>query len=672
MTLWVTLSVFSCPFLHFDIIDFFYKTQLGTLYMESIENNEILVGLCKEYNIELPNNLQNMKVYEEIKNFKDSEYVYCIAYEMLIRTDEYNALLKEYEPLKDKSKGDMSAEEFLKLNELIGKMNDLGLRKTSFLGFDCDDGDGDGDSDHVFKRIACYDEVTSSPWSVRMVHKFQIDPSLGFNSIYHMLLNFYGEKNKLYGLLYGKYIKIPTKSNKENQNSPINNIHITEIYKAIDAVFIPYVSGNNIEYKLLKDIKYLKELDKDFLSLLKEKQNSDLLIQIKSDFSHNNIEFWNKYCVNDIKDGLNKLVEYHLNNNLIYDQNIKHVALSKNDILKNPSNFYIPCVNRTIEPKNRKWDRTTSSVRQDRFIKQLEFNGLKSIVGNGGYITLREEENIYLVQISEYIPLILLDDLFLETLKYENLKNTYIATEPLFSRPRLMFDEARLVNIPINLNLSKEDLLFYISQIKDEYEMNRNIVKTHEEYFFNLTTERDFAKMPGNIKYAYEKRDSKLDKKVLPKKREEFKKNLAMAFYAYDLYKFFIPLFEKKRKFIRNERDLQIRKEKESRGSSQNSHNINEIRDIANEKLKNYQNNNLITQISYLVKDFSEEQLEYYLRTMKEFIHGTNEESEESVLKKQYNSEKKDNPDPKYKSFIIGDSNIVKTNKVDLLKALFG
>ena len=161
--------------------------------MKSIEENEFLNSLRKEFNIELPNNLQTRKIYQQIKNFKDAEYIYCIAYEMLIRTDEYNALLKEYEPLKNKSKYDMTNDEFSKLRELINRMNELGLKKTSFLGFDCDD-----DNDHVFKRIEYYDEIIHSPWNVRMLHKFQLDPALGFNTIFHMLIDFYNKKNELY------------------------------------------------------------------------------------------------------------------------------------------------------------------------------------------------------------------------------------------------------------------------------------------------------------------------------------------------------------------------------------------------------------------------------------------------------------------------------------------
>src|SRR5574344_2939230 len=116
--------------------------------MIDIENHNFFKLLIEDFKIELPNNLKERKIYKEIENFKESEYIYCIAYEMLIRTDEYNRLLEEYKPLKDKSKYDMTNDEFSKLREIIKDMNQLGLKKTSFLGFD-----NENDDDHVFKMI---------------------------------------------------------------------------------------------------------------------------------------------------------------------------------------------------------------------------------------------------------------------------------------------------------------------------------------------------------------------------------------------------------------------------------------------------------------------------------------------------------------------------------------
>ena len=641
--------------------------------MKSIEENEFLINFCKKHNIEIPNNFKNMKIYEEIENFKDAEYIYCIAYEMLIRTNEYKALLNEYKPLKNKSKNDMTNDEFLKLRKLIDRMNALGLKKTSFLGFDCDD-----DNDHVFKRIEYYDEIINTPWNVRMLHKFESDSD---ENIFYQLAKFYFEKGKLYKLINSYYYPISTEAKElvidyiKNKSLWKTQEECKEFYSLLDDYYIPCTSEttDTIKYKSLSsNTIYLSELDKDFLLLLKEKKSNNLFIQTKSDFSDDNIEFWNKYTVNDIKDGLKKLIEFHIHNNLIYNQNNKHINTSLDEILRNPSNFYIPCVNRLSQPELFPWEKSDNLTTNNEFIKQLEFNGIKSIVGDKGYVKINKEKNIYLMQICEYISLNLIDDSFLKTLTYEDLKNTYINTEPLFSRPRLMFDEARLTNIPINLNLSKEDLLLYITQIKNDYDRNKNIVKTEIEYFFNLTLESDTTKIPSNIKYANEKRNSN-DKKLLPKKREDFKTSFTSAFYIYDLYKFFIRLFEIKKKCIRRQRNFNIKEIKEDakkKGDIICQNTINEVKESAEKEIKNYEINNLITQISYLVTDLSEEQIEYYLTTMKEFIHGVNLIGERNNLKKVNNSKKYEKTDPKYKDLIIGNSYIIKSNKEDLIKKL--
>ena len=290
--------------------------------MKAIEKNHFFNSLCKNYNLKLPNNLQNRKIYEKIENFREAEYIYCIAYEMLIRTDEYNRLLKEYKPLKNKSKYDMTNEEFLKLRELIRKMNQLGLKKTSFLGFD-----NENDDDHVFKMIEYYDEVTNSPWNVRMLHKFESDSD---ENIFYLLAKFYFEKGELHKFIEGFYYPMPQEAKNlvinyiENKSKWKTQEECNEFYDLLNSYFIPCIiekSTNEAELKsLASNSIYLKELDKAFLSMIKEKKDNNILIQIKSDITNYNIEFWNKFTVNDIKDGLNKLIEFYIYKNLIYNQ----------------------------------------------------------------------------------------------------------------------------------------------------------------------------------------------------------------------------------------------------------------------------------------------------------------------------------------------------------------
>ena len=447
-----------------------------------------------------------------------------------------------------------------------------------------------------------------------------------------------------------------------------------EFYSYLNDFYIPCTNEitGEIEYKSLADNSiYLKELDKDFLSMIEEKKNNNLLMQIKSNFTKYNMEFWNKFYVNDIKEGLNKLIKFHFEHKLIYDKNIQSTCASINEILDNPSNFYIPCVNRLEENTVIKWNKESNIMIDNTFINNLKFDGIEALIGHKGYITFKKEENIYVVQLSEYISLSLLEKSFLETLTYEDLKNTYIDTEPKFSRPRLMFDEARLTNIPINLNLSKEDLLHYISQIKDDYDKDKNIVKTDIEYFFDLPLESDLTEMPTNIKYANQKRSSE-DKKIFPIKRNEFNKRIAYAFYIYDLFKFFVPYTKQKINDLRKERDDEIKKEKDTRGFDPiNNNKIENIKEDAKIDISDYTNDSLITQITYLFNnELSQKQVEYYLTTMKEFIHGINLKGENNVLKKVYNPEANEKCYPKYKNLIIGNSYITKSNKEELIRKL--
>ena len=318
------------------------------------------------------------------------------------------------------------------------------------------------------------------------------------------------------------------------------------------------------------------------------------------------------------------------------------------------------------------WDKAYNQIPDNSFQEQLKFNGHKSMIADKGFFELKQEENIYLISLNEHISLLYLQNAFLETLRYEDLKNKYIDTEPIFSRPRLMFDEARLTNIPVNLNLSKEDLLLYISQIKDNYDRNKNIVKSDKEYFFDLTLESDLIQIPKHFKSANEKR-TKEDKDKFKIKRHEFTEQFASAFYAYDLFKFFVRLFKIKRKSIRRKRRLEIKKIKEiakKEGNIISKIEITEVKERAAKEIDSYKNNNLITQISYLLNDLSEEKVEDYLTTMKELIHGVNKKGENCVLKKKYNPEKIEDTKPKYKNLIIGDSYFIKSNKPDLIRNL--
>ena len=324
--------------------------------MKSVEDNEYLNKLCKEFDAELTDNLKTRKIYYEIANFKYAENIYCMAYEMLIRTDEYNTLLASYDLFINSSSSEITDMEFIRLNVLIGKMNKLGLKKTSFLGFDCDN-----DSDNVFKRIKQYEEIVNSPWNVRMLHKFELQSK--DDNLFYLVLKFYNDKEMLYinknneitkhvidKKSIDKIKKLSKFKNKEELhefNNILKKFYILCINKETNKTSYKILSGENI---------YLKELDSEFLLTLKEKTKNDLLIQTKSEYS-SDTQFWYKYSINDIKDGLNKLIEFHVENSIIYNQNSEKTDDSYENIRNNISDYYIPCVGRINSTMNHDIDK---------------------------------------------------------------------------------------------------------------------------------------------------------------------------------------------------------------------------------------------------------------------------------------------------------------------------
>ncbi len=499
--------------------------------MKTIKESKFLSNLYEEFKEEISNNLFDLSIYKIFENFKNYEYIYCIAYEMLIRTDEYNNLLNEYDNLL-KNKDITEIEVFDKILELTLQMNLLGLSKNSFIGFDCEDG-------NIFEKIKKYKEILESPWSVRTIDKFILNKSMEYEDIYQALIYYYHSIGELYILKNNTNEYIKTNIN------PINAL----FYQ--NEIYIPCKNKHKkeIQYKLLTSTIYLKELDENFLKTLKEKKNKDLLMQI---------------------------------------------AYDDNDLLSNSLN--------------------NSNI--NKFGK------------------------------------------------------SYIQTETLFSRPKILFDNARLINLPINLNLSKEELLLLISKVKDEYDYNKNIVRNSIESIFNLVLINDNTEIPANIKHVND--NSKTTKRLFPNTSDVFKKNISKAFYIYDLYKIFSKCLINKRSLVREKRRKRIkiiRKETKSNIERNAYSEIKELRRAVQGELKRYENSKLLTEL-VLLSGLSKEQVEYYLTIMKEFIHGVNLRGERNHLKKANNPEVYEKHAPKYKDLIIGNSYIIKSNKKDLEKEL--
>ncbi|MDN5042536.1 hypothetical protein O8C80_04200 [Aliarcobacter butzleri] len=96
-----------------------------------------------------------------------------------------------------------------------------------------------------------------------------------------------------------------------------------------------------------------------------------------------------------------------------------------------------------------------------------------------------------------------------------------------FKRPKLYFQKNKIAKIDINLNLPKEELIAYISKIKDEYDKDNSIIKTPLELLGETLEKSDNKKTPKKPKafvyadwfyiydyWKYEKTQGKTDKDI--------------------------------------------------------------------------------------------------------------------------------------------------------------
>ena len=569
-------------------------------------DNSDLREIRNTANVKLPTIIQN-STYEEIASFNDFEYMYCIAYELLIRTDEYKSLIKEYDLFIENSNQLSQNEKYSKNHELISKMNQLGLCEDSFIGFDCDG--------NVFDRIKQYDEIIKSDWSVRKFHKFDWNTN-GFEVPLDGLIAYYYKK----GMLFVE------DKNTEEKKFVKTTIHPRCTFGIDNLIYIPCVDSETqtTVYKSLDDRTILlKELDKNFLLTLEERMKDSPLKKIKSNYNPQ-ISFWHSYRVSDIKNGLLRLVAYYTDNKKIRKDKNGTKSFSKDDeddILLSQSMWYVP-------------------------------NAM--------------ENEKTMILLDDTLPLKCFEDEFLSKLELSDLKYIHIETEFKFSRPKLILDEARIINLPVNLNLSKEELLLFIAQIKDEYDNNKEIVTSDFEFAMDIPIESEKRILPKHIKQVDE---NVTQKRLFPNERKKFKQNFAFAFLMYDLYKFLIPLIEERVTNAKLDTKKNIETIKKSSNYDRNSEKnevISNLKDAAAKGIIRYSDI-----IAYsLDEDFSSEQIKYYLDTMKELIHGVNADNENNPYKKSYKSLESPILNPKYRYLLTTHANIIESNDSDLLKAL--
>lgn len=168
------------------------------------------------------------------------------------------------------------------------------------------------------------------------------------------------------------------------------------------------------------------------------------------------------------------------------------------------------------------------------------------------------------------IQLFCLEKEFLQTIENKISKIKNIKFLPFLKRPLLRFEESRILELEINLDLPKEELIKYIEKIKDEYDNDHSIAKNINDIFNN------FNDNPNHNSSTI------------------FKKNIADAFFCYDYYnakKDFINEKNEKNERLNNENPILIEKEEELKRLKENARTpielINSLKkEIKEEKIK--------------------------------------------------------------------------------------
>jgi hypothetical protein len=211
-----------------------------------------------------------------------------------------------------------------------------------------------------------------------------------------------------------------------------------------------------------------------------------------------------KITLESIEDGAEKLLKYLQSNNLLryIPQFRKHVSKDLNNL--------------TIE-------------------ELLEYKNFFFFYG--------EKDNIkYNCGIFNDLDLSIVPKEFL-LIQKDNIKKNGKIDSNFFSRPKLHIpkDIDKTIDLKINPNLPKDELIAYISKIKDEYDEDNSIIKNSLEL---LGEELD--------------KSEKMKSKALPKDKEKRKKTMADAFYIYDTWKILEIHYAEKTKELKEKLEKEI------------------------------------------------------------------------------------------------------------------
>jgi len=328
---------------------------------------------------------------------------------------------------------------------------------------------------------------------------------------------------------------------------------------------VPYDERTDGHLKQITELGLSTQLknfpeEKTYIPFIKEKR-----------FFH---EDWYSHTIDDINNGLMRLIIYYYDEDKIFTLSDKYNSYEKTDylliedIMNNPSNYYIPCT-------------------FTDFIKTGDTNSYR------------------MQKIEKNIPLRILDKNFLNTLEHSEIKYKSTNLMPFYSRPKLSFSHSDIVNIPVNLNLEDEEIIAYVLKAKEEYKKKVLTIKHPLELIGN----------------EYKESEKEKSEKEFPEERQKRKKSVADAFYIYDLFQILEPYFKEKQKKLRNEKNekIQIIEKNFKNTKKEREDNIKSLKDTYNSNIKQYSKDEIKSNVS-IITNISLHKVERYYKYMKEYI----------------------------------------------------
>ena len=255
---------------------------------------------------------------------------------------------------------------------------------------------------------------------------------------------------------------------------------------------------NSDSYNTQERISRCDQLGIDIHDIYNFKKISEYYGQnkIKKDFAHSYFSM----ALNELEDGLNRIIQFYINKKQIHViDEVNKIVLNRDD----EENKKEIILGRTFKVVPHVTVEEVQASLSNYFIP-TKFN-----------CQAQQQEEKYCV-LDKNIPLVALEHDFL--LSIDDLIPNRIKgnIEFNFTRPLLRFKELPIVDVPLNLNLSMQELIQLVAKLKSDFE-------------------EGLVENPINILYGTKYKFEKLND-ITPFKLT--RKSMAEAFFIYDLYQY--------------------------------------------------------------------------------------------------------------------------------------